>query len=136
VATEDALVYADASALVKLVIDEAETEALKAHLHDVPRIATSAVALVEVPRATALADPSTVTRARALDLLERCFLVDATQALLRRAEELSSAAVRSLDAIHLASALDVAPAEMVVYDRRLRAAAEDAGLRVTSPGAR
>jgi uncharacterized protein with PIN domain len=100
VATEDALVYADASALVKLVIDEAETEALKAHLHDVPRIATSAVALVEVPRATALADPSTV------------------------------------DAIHLASALDVAPAEMVVYDRRLRAAAEDAGLRVTSPGAR
>jgi hypothetical protein len=43
--------------------------------------------------------------------------------------------VRTLDAVHLASALRVEADELVAYDRRLLAAAAANGLEVTSPGA-
>lgn len=48
---------------------------------------------------------------------------------------LASETVKTLDAIHLATAVSVAPDAMLVYDRRLARAARDAGLRVEAPGA-
>jgi predicted nucleic acid-binding protein len=61
-------------------------------------------------------------------------LVDVTDALLRAAAGLASSSVRTLDAIHLASALRVEPDELVAYDRRLLAAGAENGLDVISPG--
>jgi predicted nucleic acid-binding protein len=54
--------------------------------------------------------------------------------LLREAARLTSRAVRTLDAIHLASARWIDADEMLVYDRRLRAAALVFGIRVAHPG--
>jgi predicted nucleic acid-binding protein len=60
--------------------------------------------------------------------------VDVSAALLRSAAALTSESVRTLDAVHLASALRVEADELVAYDRRLLAAAIANGLPVRSPG--
>jgi predicted nucleic acid-binding protein len=100
-----------------------------------PTLATSRVALVEVTRATSIANPSPETRAETERLLDSCLLVDVSDEVLRGAARLTSRDVRTLDAIHLASAQRVDPDEMLVYDRRLREAAKAAGFRVAHPGA-
>jgi uncharacterized protein len=128
-------VYADSSALVKLVIDEPESVALDRHLGQGQLVATSRIALVEVQRAGAIANPSPAVRDEIERLLVACLLVDVTDALLRAAANLASASLRTLDAIHLASALRVEADELVAYDRRLAAAAVERGLVVASPGA-
>ena len=130
---ERRLVYADSSALVKLVIEEPESAPLERYLEDGPLLVTSRVALVEVLRATAIANPAPEVRDEAERLLASCMLVDVTDVLLRAAASLASAAVRTLDAIHLASALRVEADELVAYDRRLLAAAAARGLVVSSP---
>jgi predicted nucleic acid-binding protein len=130
----DPLAYADSSALVKLIIGEPESEALERYVVNGPPLATSRVALVEVARATALANPSPEVREQTAALLESCILVDVSAALLRSAAALTSESVRTLDAVHLASALRVEADELVAYDRRLLAAAIANGLPVRSPG--
>jgi uncharacterized protein len=69
-------------------------------------------------------------------VLARVDLVEASESLLRHAGTLSPSALRSLDAIHVASALalGVELDVVVTYDARMREAAERAGLRVESPG--
>jgi predicted nucleic acid-binding protein len=136
-----ALFYADASALVKLLREEAETSALRAYL-DGADLVSSELILTEIPRAVRRAaahDP-----ALPLDLLlERAgSLVDAValrpldRALQAGAGALSEPALRALDAIHVASAVDLAPVEaFVTYDERQAAAARLAGLRTMAPGA-
>ena len=130
---ERRLVYADSSALVKLVIDEPESAALDRHLSQGDLIATSLVAVVEVTRATGIANPAPAVRRDALRLLESCMLIEVTDPLLRSAAELASASLRTLDSIHLASALRVAVDELVTYDRRMREAGIAQGLAVASP---
>jgi predicted nucleic acid-binding protein len=131
----DALVYADSSALVKLIIDEPESEALERYVANGPVLATSRIALVEVTRATALAIPAPEVREETARVLDSCLLVDVSAALLRSAAALASGSVRTIDAVHLASALRVDADELVAYDRRLVAAAAANGLGVSSPGA-
>jgi predicted nucleic acid-binding protein len=121
--------------LVKLVIEEPESASLERHLADGSLLATSRVALVEVPRATAVANPAREVQDETERLLASCLLVDAGDELLRSAARLTSRIVRTLDAIHLASALRVQPDELVAYDRRLLSAATDQGLSVSHPGA-
>ena len=132
---EQALTYVDSSALVKLVVEEPESAALERHLAGERALVTSRLALVEVSRATAIANPAAEVRDETDRLLASCMLVDVTDALLRAAAELTSLPVRSLDAIHLASALRVGADELVAYDRRLTTAASATGLAVVSPGA-
>jgi uncharacterized protein len=67
--------------------------------------------------------------------LEEIVLVAVTETILRRAANLEPAPLRSLDAVHLATALDVGAEAMIVYDRRLADAARGYGLTVLSPGA-
>jgi uncharacterized protein len=134
--TADAdLVYADASALVKLVINETETEQLRSHLSRGFHIATSRLAVVEVTRAAKLADPTLETLENVSELFRDCLLMDVGEVVLSAAARLASLTVHTLDAIHLATAHLVGPVEVIVYDRRLRAAAEEAGFAVVSPGA-
>jgi predicted nucleic acid-binding protein len=118
---------------VKLVIEEPESAALERHLEGGSVLATSRIALVEVLRATSLANPAPEVHEEAERLLASCMLVEVSDGLLRTAAGLASAAVRTLDAIHLASALRVEADELVAYDPRLIAAAAGRGLAVSSP---
>jgi predicted nucleic acid-binding protein len=126
-------VYADSSALVKLIVSEPESTALEDYLSAGSLLVTSRIAVVEVSRAVALANPEAA--AATAELLRDCMLVSVTAPLLAAARELCSATVRTLDAIHLASALKVEPDELLAYDRRLVNAALENGLSVASPRA-
>lgn len=128
--------YADASALVKLVVEERESPALEELVTlRKPRLATCALAVVEVLRAVRIAGLGGEGASRARRYLDAAELLDVDGQLLELAVSWTSASVRTLDAIHLASALRVGAREMLVYDRRLADAAAAAGLEVLSPGA-
>jgi uncharacterized protein len=118
---------------VKLVIEGPESIALRRHLEDDPVLATSQIAIVEVSRATTLANPNEDVRNEVEALLASCMLIAVTAQLLRNARNLTSAAVRTLDAIHLASALRIDADELLAYDRRLLTAARAQGLAAVAP---
>ena len=121
--------------MVKLVVDERETEALQAYLRsERPVLITSALSIVEVQRGARIADPAGGAR-RSRDVLDRVELVELDRDVLEDAVTYTSARVRSLDGIHLASALRTGVRRILVYDRRLAEAAAAAGLEVLSPGA-
>lgn len=127
-------VYLDASALVKLVLPEVETEALISYLADMPVAFSSRIAQVEVRRAVArVAEPGDEEHAR--EVLEGLQLIEFDGAVAELAGSTAPGSLRSLDAIHLASALSVAPEldGFVSYDRRLADAAREAGLTVVAP---
>ena len=135
-----ALFYADASALVKLVRDEPESDALRAFLAD-SDIVSSELVLTEVPRAirrAAARDPRLaldILLDRADETLDGVALVPLDRALLLAAGALAEPALRALDAIHVAAAVDLAPIDaFVTYDERQSAAARLVGLRTLSPG--
>ncbi len=136
-----ALFYADASALVKLVRDEPESDALRAFLAGADLVSCELV-LTEVPRAirrAAAHDPRLaldVLMARASDIVDAVALLPLDRALLLAAGAFSEPALQALDAIHIATALDLSPLDgFVSYDERQAAAARLAGLRTLSPGA-
>jgi uncharacterized protein len=119
---------------VKLVIEEPESAALEGYLTSDPLLATSRIALVEVPRATALANPSEEVRTETERLLQSCLLVAVSDRVLRNAAEITSREVRTLDAIHLATARYIEADKLIAYDRRLIAAAEAHGVTAVAPG--
>jgi uncharacterized protein len=125
--------YLDSSALIKLVVPEAESEQLRLELARWNRHASSALARTEVVRAAARVDDS--ARERARRIVGAISLIAVTHEILDRAAELEPAALRSLDALHLASALSLADAlgSVVTYDLRLGDAATAAGLDVRAP---
>jgi predicted nucleic acid-binding protein len=130
------VVYADASALVKLLTEEAETAALEQHLLSrQPALVSSAVVRVEVVRAARLAGSTADAEAKTQELLREIQVMGVTDAVLARAMRVDPPLLGTLDAIHLASALEVGADEMIVYDRRLADAARANGMTVTSPGA-
>jgi len=119
---------------VKLVIEEPESVDLASHCANDVVLATSRLALVEVPRAARIAHPSEELQQETRRLLDACLLVDVSDRLLRSAAALASRKVRTLDAIHLATALYIDADELVAYDRRLLDAAGEQGLQVAAPG--
>jgi uncharacterized protein len=121
---------------VKLVIEEPESIALEAYLPRDAVLATSRIALVEVPRATALANPSEEVRKETARLLQACLLVAVSDRVLRDAAAITSREVRTLDAIHLSTALHVEAEELIAYDRRLLTASEARGVTAVAPGRR
>jgi predicted nucleic acid-binding protein len=136
IAVDERLVYADASALVKLVVDEPESEALEDYLRQsLTRLASSRVARIEVTRAVRLANPSLALQAAVRERFARMLLVDVGDVIIEAASHLASASVRTLDAIHLATLQLVDPDEVVVYDRRLGDAARELGYMTVAPGA-
>ncbi|MGH8895547.1 MAG: type II toxin-antitoxin system VapC family toxin [Egibacteraceae bacterium] len=122
----------DVSAAVKLVVDEAESDALRRWLGQ-PRLIGSALLEVELMRAVRRARPDAVERARTL--LETVGLVPVDEGVLRHAALLDPPVLRTLDAVHLATALTLRLANLtlVTYDDRLGDAARAAGLAVVSP---
>jgi predicted nucleic acid-binding protein len=134
------LVYVDASALVKLIRDEPESDALRTYLDGADLIACELV-LAEVPRAIrrAAADdptlPTDLLLARAAEVLEAIGFVPIDRALVLAAGAIDEPGLRALDAIHVAAAVTVSPIDaFVTYDERQAAAARLAGLRTIAPG--
>jgi predicted nucleic acid-binding protein len=136
-----AVFYADASALVKLVREEAESGPLRAYLADADLVSSELV-LTEIPRAVRRAvaqDPALpldLLLERAGGLIDALALRPLDRPLLAGAGALAEPALRALDAIHVASAVDLDPIEaFVTYDERQAAVARLAGLRTMAPGA-
>lgn len=107
---------------------------LMSELDDEPVLTTSKHSLVEVSRAAALSRPGAATQRECERLLSSCALVDVSESVLKSAAGLTSHSIRSLDAIHLASALLSKPDALLAYDRRLIEAARAKGLKVLHPG--
>ena len=124
----------DTSALVKLVVAERESGALAAAVRDV-RLLSSALTVTELRRAVLRRPQAPVQRVE--HLLAVLVLAAVDRRVLDLAGRLDPPELRSLDAVHLATALDLGAriAAVVTYDLRLAQAARDAGLAVESPGA-
>lgn len=127
--------YLDTSALVKLVVAEAESESLKDFLRDRTGdgLFTAALARTELIRAVAANGAQAIAQAR--DLLRSLDTVVMTRQLLDDAGTLRPLGLRSLDAIHLVSAQRAGDAlrAVVAYDRRMLSAAADLGMITASP---
>ena len=130
---EPRFAYLDASAFVKLVKDEAESAALDAALAAWPRLSSSTLLEVEGLRAARRTHP--VAYDTATTLLGGMELIEIDAEIRRAAVALRDPGVRSLDAIHLATALSLGErcGAFFAYDERLIAAARAHGLTVTVP---
>jgi predicted nucleic acid-binding protein len=134
------LFYVDSSTIVKLIIDERETEALRAYVLDADMVSCE-LALAEVSRAiqrAASRDADLARRPlleRAGEVLDAIAMLPLDRGLLLAAGALDEPALRTLDAIHIAAAIDLSPIDaFTTYDDRQAAAARLAGLRTASPG--
>lgn len=126
--------YLDTSALVKLVVYETETAALRAWLATAERVPVSCdLARTELLRAVRRAAPDRVVQARAV--LDSITLIEVTTSTFEEAGRLDPTVLRSLDAVHLAAALGLGDdlEGIITYDELLAAAAKANGVAVTSP---
>jgi predicted nucleic acid-binding protein len=126
--------YLDSSAIVKLAVLEAESQALRRFLRRKRSLVTSALARTEVARA--LLPFGTVALARGEDALNRLDVVRVSDRVLRAAGAMLPRELRSLDAIHLATAAALGNdlAQLCTYDGRMASAAAGLGMKVVAPG--
>lgn len=125
--------YLDSSAIVKLAVAEPESAALRRYLRRRQPLVSSALAKAEVARALLpLGEPAT---RRGREVLARLELVRISDRILTAAGRLMPADLRTLDAIHLATAQQLGRdlARLVTYDERMRAAAQAVGYPVAAP---
>jgi predicted nucleic acid-binding protein len=127
--------YMDSSALVKLVIRESDSDQLRRFVGD-REMATSQISRVELIRAVARHQPDSVDAAQ--DLLTELTLISLNRVITSRAAWVPPPSLRSLDALHVASANTMRDGldALVTYDGRVIEAGRLAGLRVASPGMR
>jgi uncharacterized protein len=133
--------YLDTSALVKLLVREAESEAIEVELLRWSKIATSLVTNVELPRAVSRAreerpdsvvDGSLVLRG----ILASTTTIPLDESIIGEAREVRPASVGALDSIHVASALSLGPDLVAVatYDKRMQEALALVNVEVIAPG--
>jgi predicted nucleic acid-binding protein len=125
--------YLDSSAIVKLAVREPESLALRRYLRRRQPLISSALARTEVLRALLpLGDEAT---ARGRSVLQRVDLVRVNDRILNAAGLLQPPDLRSLDAIHLATAEQLADdlGAIVTYDDRMAAAGRQRGHRIVQP---
>jgi len=129
-----AVAYLDTSAFVKLVVAEPESPALRRAIARWPQRVSSTLLRTETIRALRRSG-NTGQIPAARRLLRGVSMVRVDEPLLDRAADLEPAELRTLDAIHLASALEIGQdlGVMIAYDIRLQAAAQAYGLAVESP---
>jgi len=118
---------------VKLVLREAEEKALRAEMAEWEGYVSSALLGLEAIRACSRHRGEYARDAR--EWLLDVALLPLDDAVLHTAAQLGPAELRSLDALHLATALSIRDelGIFVTYDERLAAAAEVNGLRVIQP---
>ena len=124
--------FLDTSAIVKLVLHESESLALVEFLDGQTSVEASELSIAEVGRAVRRLAPEFDES----EVLDAVTLHRVTADVLRRAARLQPAGLRTLDAIHLATALSNGDGDtqVVTYDERFAAAARAHGLRVVQPG--
>ena len=134
-APQRGLLYLDSSAIVKLIASEAQTQALFEYLGSSGPAVTSTLARVEVMRAIQRVGDDSHAKAKAQVTFDRIAQIRIDESILLRASTLEPAALCTLDAIHLATALSLDDhlEALVAYDRRLAEAAELLGIAVVSP---
>jgi len=127
------LIYVDTSALMKLVWPEQGTEAADAFIGDREDLVSSTLLTVEARRAAARVEPAALPRVDLL--LGRVELIHMSDAVIETASRLPDPVLRSLDAIHLATALLIRDDldALLSYDDRLLAAASAHGLPTATP---
>ena len=126
--------YLDTSALVKLVVAEPQTPALRSWLTAADRGPASCdLARTELVRAVRRVAPDRAVQARAV--LDAVTLIEVTTGMVEEAGRLDPSLLRSLDAVHLAAALALGDdlEGLVTYDERLAAAARGNGVDVLAP---
>ena len=124
-------VYIDTSAAAKLLVEEAESEAL-AEWIDVSGVQLVATHLLETElRRVAVRDG--LPQLDVSEILRRIDLHDVPASLYREAGLLPGATLRSLDALHLAAALRLDVAAVMTYDERFAEAATSVGIHVVAP---
>lgn len=126
-------VYLDASAAAKLLVQEAESEALASYLDGLdPEEGPVSSALLET-ELRRMAVRLDVSQSAASEVLARVALVEPARSMFHQAGVLPGPTLRSLDALHLATALRLDAEVVVAYDVRLLEAARDLGLEAVSP---
>lgn len=125
--------YLDSSAIVKLAIEEPESAALRRYLQRRRPLVSSALARTEVLRALLPQGEPAIARGRAV--LALVDLVRINDKILTAASAIEPHEVRSLDAIHLATAQRLGGdlAQLVTYDERMAHAAQQLHLRTARP---
>ena len=128
-----AVTYLDSSAIVKLAVAEAESHALRRHLRRRRPLVSSALARAEVLRALMPAGASALAAGRAV--LSDLELARVNDWVLADAAVLEPAELRTLDAVHLATArrFGAELGQLVTYDDRMAAAAKGLGMRIAAP---
>ena len=126
-------IYLDSSAIVKLIVREPESAALRRYLRRRRPLVSSALARTEVARALLPLGSHAVARGQ--EVLSRLDLARVNDRVLTAAGSLLPYDIRSLDAIHLATAqgLGADLARVVTYDERMSRAARALGLAVSAP---
>lgn len=128
-----AATYLDSSAIVKLAIQEPESAALRRYLRRRRPLVSSALARTEVLRALLPCGNDALASGRSA--LARLDLIRVNDRVLTAAGTLLPNELRSLDAVHLATAqlLGDECGSVVTYDDRMAAAARQLGYQVTGP---
>ena len=131
--SDEKVTYLDSSAIVKLVVREAESSALRTHLRRRRPLVSSALARTEVVRSLLPFGDEAVARGH--QVLATLDLVRINDRILRAAGELEPTELRSLDAIHLASAqqFEAELRHVVTYDTRMIDSARRLGLTTATP---
>lgn len=129
----DRATYVDSSAIVKLAVVEAESAALRRYLRRRGPLVSSAIARTEVGRALIPFGDAAVRRG--VEVLARVDLIRVSDRVLDAAARLRPAELRSLDAIHLATAQQLGSdlARVLTYDERMSRAAQEQGWAVVAP---
>ena len=125
--------YMDSSAIVKLAVREPESAALRRYLRRKRPLVTSALARTEVARALLLLGPDAVARGE--EVLRTLDVVRINDQILKSAGSMLPLDLRSLDAIHLATAIALGEdlARICTYDSRMGTSAAALGLAVVAP---
>ena len=128
-----AATYLDSSAIVKLVVEEPQSVALRWYLRRRRPLVSSALARAEVFRALLLEGEAGMARGHAV--LARIDLIRVNDRVLNAAGALLPPDLRSLDAIHLATAAQLGQdlGQVVTYDERMADAARHLGMKAASP---
>ncbi|MDR7300997.1 MULTISPECIES: type II toxin-antitoxin system VapC family toxin [Actinomycetes] len=131
------MIYLDTAALIKIIRPEVASEELVTWLHDRSdqSLVSSALVEVEVPRALRRSEPELLGSVPAI--LRRVALYEIDDLVRATAGAYQDPYLRSLDAVHLATASAVFGAHLtafVTYDKRLLAAADSLGLATAHPG--
>jgi predicted nucleic acid-binding protein len=129
------MIYLDSAAVVKLVHAEPETAALRGWLDERAQTQWISSVLTEIESFRALARYAPEAAFRLPAIMDQIDLIDVDQRIRMLARMVTPATVRSLDAIHLGTALRYRPSltSFVTYDKRLLDAARAADLPIDSP---